>query len=191
MAGKKTEAADTGVMIEFLRDSLRHIELRIGRVDNKASILIAVLGALLAIGAVLLGQTAIFTRADVSTPFLIPYLVGVMVLGSLTMVLLVQTIRPTRWFLGLKTRGREEEVTEPDSYVMWYSHGSPLSAEEHRAVIDNMTEKGILANYQWAHFTTLRLAKIKYSVYQWAALSLKSLIVWTVVGASILFALSV
>ncbi len=84
----------------FLQDSLEHLESQISLLDNKSSILSVVQGALLAIIAFPIREI-IVGRASPSV-IALAILTGAFLFGAVTIMLLVQTIRPARWFLGLE-----------------------------------------------------------------------------------------
>ena len=171
------------LVAKFLKDALSYLEDRIKLVDNKASILIAIQGGLFALVA-WVTKEVFWTK----TPSIINcasyiFIAIDFIIMILTILLLVQTIRPGKWFFGLEV---PIDKRQEKGYVMWFEDGFPRSMEDYRERIDSLDQGRIRANYEKAHYTTLQLVRRKYSCYRWAVVGMKVMIVFSMIGLGIL-----
>ena len=142
-AEKTSDEESDKLVAGFLRDALSYLEDRIRLVDNKASILIAIQGGLFALVAWVTGELfwtwtpSIINRASyifIAVDF------AVMIL---TILLLVQTIRPGKWLLGLEV---PLDKRQEEGYVMWFEEGFPRSREDYKQRTDSLDPRRIRAN---------------------------------------------
>lgn len=169
--------------VKFLKDALSYLEARINLVDNKASILIAIQGGIFALITYVTKE--FFWTATPSTINCVSYIILAIdfLIMILTILLLVQTIRPGKWFFGLEVPLDKMKI---EGYVMWFDNGFPQTADDYERRIDSLDLKRILANYKKAHHTTLQLVKKKYGYYRWATFGMKVMIVYSAIGLGIL-----
>lgn len=183
--GKDTQMEDTtqSKVIEFLRDSVTHLENRINLVDNKADILLAVQGVL--IGSLTYAVNEIFITHQSSTINTVSYIFLAVSFFLFTVValLLLQTIRPSRKFFGLNVPFTEMQI---NNYVMWPKHNFPSAPENYISTLEGFNDSSIRQNYFKLHFTTLQLVRNKYRPYRWATLAMKISVVWIFLGVIVL-----
>jgi hypothetical protein len=105
-------------IIDFLKDAVAYLENRIAIVDNKASILIAVQGIFFALLTYIIKE--VFLTAYQSCINVVSYVVlgGAFVIFLPTVLLLLQTIRPSKKFFRLNVPVKDRDNKE-ENYVMW------------------------------------------------------------------------
>lgn len=178
---KSTSAEEIDdLRVRFLKDALTYLEARIKLIDNKASIFIAIQAGLFAL--ITYTTTELFWTEELSIIKSVTYafLAADFVIMSLTILLLVQTIRPSRGLLSLEIPLDQMEM---EDYVMWPQKGGfPKSAKDYRTRIESLDLSRIRANYERAHYITLQLIRIKYRYYRWAAFGMKCMVLWSAIG---------
>jgi hypothetical protein len=170
-------------VIDFLKDAVAYLENRIAIVDNKASVLIAVQGVFFASLTYIIKE--IFLTGSQSCVNVVSYVVlgGAFVIFVLTVLLLLQTIRPSRRFLGLCVPFANMEV---ENYVMWFDDEFPTDPGDYSNKISELDISKIRGNYEKVHFITLQLIRNKYGFYRWAAVGMKLLVLWGAIGIAVL-----
>ena len=164
-----------GDEIEFLKYTITHLEKRIALIDNKASILIAVLGFVSASVFYIIKE---ITWVNTNIFFVIYF-----VCLAVVLLFLLQTIRPTKQFLGRYVKPllcKKEDKDKADvKYVMWPEKEKedvfPKDFDDYRNRIDYIKNNPaqIQKNYEWAHFILLRLVERKYKFYRKAIWAIK------------------
>lgn len=169
--------------IDFLKDSIAHLENRISIVDNKASILFAVVGVLL--GSLTYAVKEIFLVDSIYQIKSYGYIVlgGAYLLFTIVALLLIQTIRPAKRFFSLKVLTQKMNV---GNYVMWFDGEFPFTPENYLERIQQLDDEAIKKNYYKQHFVSLQLVRNKYIPYTWATIGMKLLIIWSFVGILLL-----
>ena len=178
-------------IINFLRYVINYLENRIDLVDKKASILIAVLGIVFASFTYIIKEmfwNGTSTDIITSTIFALS-----LVIFLITLSLLIQSIRPSKWFLGLHVPFDDMNI---ENYVMWPYHHSddyfPSTSLDYWQRINKIKSNPleIEKNYGKLHFITLQLIRRKYKFYRWATLSMKIWIAYSILGMTILLLLT-
>lgn len=167
----------------FLKDAVTYLENRINLVDNKASILIAAQGVFFGLLTYIVKE--VFWTKNPSSINAVSYVVlgGAFVIFIVTVLLLLQTIRPTKKFFGLRVPFTRMEI---ENYVMWPDDEFPTTPEDYENKVNKLDSLKIKENYEKVHFITLQLVRNKYRVYGWAVVGIKLLVLWTAVGVTIL-----
>ncbi len=171
-------------VIDFLKDAVAYLENRIAIVDNKASILIAVQGVFFALLTYIIKE--VFLTMYQSNINVASYIVlgGAFVIFIMTVLLLLQTIRPSKWIVRL---GIPFENMEVENYIMWFNDNKfPTTPGDYRNKISTLDLSKIKGNYERVHFITLQLVRNKYRFYRWAALGMKLLVLWSAIGITVL-----
>ncbi len=170
-------------VVDFLKESVTHLENRISLLDNKAGILLAVQGVL--IGSVTYAINEIFVSETASSVNTISFIILAVsfALFSVIAVLLLQTIRPAKHYFGFSVGLKEMKI---DNYVMWPNSDFPSTPEDYLKTIKALGKSDIGRNYYKLHFNTLQLVRKKYGPYRWATLGMKLLVGWQFIGIVIL-----
>jgi len=171
-------------VIDFLKDAVAYLENRISIIDNKASILIAVQGVFLGVLTYIIKE--VFLTTYQSSINVVSYVVlgGAFVIFIVTVVLLLQTIRPSKMILGLNIPFKKMAV---ENYIMWFDGDKfPTNPDDYRNKINTLDLSKIRGNYEKVHFTTLQLVRNKYRFYRWAVVGMKLLVLWSAVGVAAL-----
>jgi len=166
-------------VIEFLKYALSHIENRIVIVDNKASILIGVQGIFFAIFTYIINDV-FMARNQLCARIVLG---GAFAIFIITIVLLLQTIRPSKNILG---SGIDLNDMEVHDYILWFDDKFPKRAADYLQKTNTLDLSKIKKNYQKAHFIVLQLLRKKYKYYKWATVGMKLLVLWTAIGITIL-----
>ena len=170
-------------VIDFLKTSIAYLENRIAIVDNKASILITFQGVFFGLLVYIIKDVFLTThQSNINTASYI-VLGGAFVVFILTVLLLLQTIRPTKMIIGLRVPFVDMEIKD---YVMWFGDEFPTTPDNYNNKIDTLNELKIKENYKKVHFITLQLVKNKYMFYGWAVRGMKLLVLWSAIGITIL-----
>ena len=170
-------------VIDFLKTSIAYLENRIAIVDNKASILITFQGVFFGLLVYIIKDVFLTThQSNINTTSYI-VLGGAFVVFILTVLLLLQTIRPTKMIIGLHVPFVDMEIKD---YVMWFGDDFPTTPDNYNNKIDTLNELKIKENYKKVHFITLQLVKNKYMFYGWAVRGMKLLVLWSAIGITIL-----
>jgi hypothetical protein len=170
-------------VIDFLKDAVAYLENRIAIVDNKASILIAVQGVFFALLTYIIKE--VFLTTYQSSINVVSYVVlgGAFVIFILTVLLLLQTIRPSKMIFGLSVPFEKMEV---ENYVMWFDDKFPTTPDNYSNKINTLDLSRIKENYEKVHFITLQLVRNKYGFYRWAAVGMKLLVLWSAIGITVI-----
>ena len=164
-------------VIDFLKYGITYLENRISILDNKASILIAVQGVFFAV------LTYIIKGEFLTTIIVGSYVVlGVaFIIFILTVLLLLKTIRPSKyWGFGLEIPFDKLEV---ENYIIWFDDNKfSTTLDNYHDKVSTLDLSKIQGNYEKVHFITLQLVRNKYRFYRWAALGMKLLVLWSVLG---------
>ncbi|MCK4735262.1 MAG: hypothetical protein KAT65_22605 [Methanophagales archaeon] len=168
---------------DFLKDAVTYLENRIAIVDNKASILIAVQGVFFALLTYIIKE--VFLTTYQSSINVVSYVVlgGAFVIFILTVLLLLQTIRPSKMVFGLRVPFENMEV---ENYVMWFDDKFPTTPDNYSNKINTLDLSRIKENYEKVHFITLQLVRNKYGFYRWAAVGMKLLVLWSAIGITVI-----
>lgn len=170
-------------VIDFLKTSIAYLENRIAIVDNKASILITFQGVFFGLLVYIIKDVFLTThQSNINTASYI-VLGGAFVVFILTVLLLLQTIRPTKMIIGLRVPFVDMEIKD---YVMWFGDEFPTTPDNYNNKIDTLNELKIKENYKKVHFIILQLVKNKYMFYGWAVRGMKLLVLWSAIGITIL-----
>ena len=178
---KLKNEADNQV-IDFLKYAIDYLENRIAIVDNKASILIAVLGVFFALLTYIIKE--IFLTTYQSNINVVGYIVlgGAFIIFILSVLLLLQTIRPSKMIFGLDIPIKKMKV---ENYIMWFYDDEydefPTTSDNYRDKINALDLSKIKENYEKVHFITLQLVRNKYRFYRWAAVGMKLLVLWSAI----------
>lgn len=108
---------------------------------------------------------------------------GAFVVFILTVLLLLQTIRPTKMIIGLRIPFVDMEIKD---FVMWFGDEFPTTPDNYNNKIDTLNILKIKENYKKVHFITLQFVKNKYMFYGWAVIGMKLLVLWSAIGITIL-----
>ena len=170
-------------VIDFLKTSIVYLENRIAIVDNKASILIAFQGVFFGLLVYIIKDVFLTThQSNINTTSYI-VLGGAFVVFILTVLLLLETIRPTKMIIRLRVPFVDMEIKD---YVMWFGDKFPTTPDNYNNKIDTLNILKIKENYKKVHFITLQLVKNKYMFYGWAVIGMKLLVLWSAIGITIL-----
>ena len=171
-------------VIDFLKDGVAYLENRIALIDNKASILIAVQGVFFAVLTYIIKEVFLTTHQLNINVGSYVVLGGAFVIFILTVLLLLQTIRPSKMIVRLDIPFNKMEV---ENYIMWFDGNKfPATPDSYRSKISTLDLSKIKGNYEKVHFTTLQLLRNKYRFYRWAALGMKLLVLWSAIGITVL-----
>jgi len=172
-------------VIDFLKDAVAYLENRIAIVDNKASILIAVQGIFFGLLTYIIKK--VFLTTYQSCINIVSYVVlgGAFVIFIPTVSLLLQTIRPSKKFFGLKVPFKDRDKKE-ENYVMWPTKKFPTTLDNYINKIDTFDLLKIKENYEKGHFITLQLVRNKYKFYRWAVVGMKILVLWSAIGITVI-----
>jgi hypothetical protein len=171
-------------VIDFLKYAVTHLENRIAIIDNRASILIAVQGIFFALLTYIIKEVFLTTYQSNIDVAIYVVLGGAFVIFILTVLLLLQTIRPSKMFVGLSASFNKMEV---ENYVMWFDDDKfPTTPDNYSNKINTLDLSKIKGNYEKAHFIALQLVRNKYRFYRWAVLGMKLLVLWSAIGITIL-----
>lgn len=171
--------------VEFIKSALEHAERRIGILDQKASILMAIQGGFLVLVLALfkdyLGNY--FQLFEETKQLQIISNLFVFISLSLTfyvIILLVLTIRPKLKFFS---RSMPYAPIEANNYIFWFDRNrGNLVTHTYEDAFNQLSEEDILNNYKKAHLTSLRLVERKYKFYRKAIDGMNYLIIWNVSG---------
>lgn len=159
--------------IEFLKDAIIYLEGRINLVDNKASVLIAIQGGLFVLAAYLTKQV-FQPNPSLISDFYRNILLFILFIGFLvtilTISLLIQTIRPSKYFFSLGIPLKKMKVQD---YLLWPGKEFPWNPEKFKEKINSLDNSKIRANYERLYYITAQLVRKKYNCYKWAVLGLK------------------
>ena len=170
-------------VIDFLKTSIVYLENRIAIVDNKASILITFQGVFFGLLVYIIKDVFLTThQSNINTASYI-VLGGAFVVFILTVLLLLETIRPTKMIIRLRVPFVDMEIKD---YVMWFGDKFPTTPDNYNNKIDTLNILKIKENYKKVHFITLQLVKNKYMFYGWAVIGMKLLVLWSAIGITIL-----
>ena len=172
-------------VIDFLKDAVAYLENRIAIVDNKASILIAVQGIFFALLTYIIKEVFLTTYQSCINVVSYVVLGGAFVIFIPTVLLLLQTIRPSKKFFGLNVPVKDRDKKE-ENYVMWPSKKFPTTLDNYINKIDTFDPSKIKENYEIGHFITLQLVRNKYKFYRWAVVGMKILVLWSAIGITII-----
>jgi hypothetical protein len=170
--------------IEFLKYAIEHIEKRIGLIDNKASLLIAIEAALLVLGTFMLKW---LFGEDCPEVGFIPcaVILTVLALTVFTVLWLIWAIKPTKCLFSLKVALPKVKV---ERQILWPIEDFPSSAEGYKDAVNEFDwPKDHLENYERAHYVLAHHVKEKYKHYDLAILVMK--ITWLLSGLAIAVAL--
>ena len=102
------------------------------------------------------------------------------------MLLLLQTIRPSKYFLGLEIPITDGSNNNNENYVMFYGESFPSELNDYVNKIGGFNPSLIKENCEKTHFITLQLVKRKYQFYRWAVSFIKFLVLWIAIGIIVL-----
>ncbi len=178
--GEEVPNREDKTVTEFLKDAVAYLENRIGMLDTKASILIAVQALVFAVLAYTMGEVFLKERCVLMRIGSCISLGVAFVLFTATVFLLLQTVRPSKSCLGLHAGLCKMKVC---NYVMWFvddkDEDFPTSPHEYRERIRKLNRSQIKANYEKTHYTLLQLVRRKYRSYRWAVRCMKFLVLWS------------
>ncbi len=172
--------------IDFLKYAIDYVEKRISLVDNKASCLIAIQGGFFALvtygmGKILPEGSGCWLQFVSDLNIAVGF--GIM---ALTTLLLVGTLRPTRWLLGFWVKPDELGIEQP---FLWPSKEFPQSGKEYEEAASELDLEKIEKNCRNRQYVCLQLLRKKYRYYRWAIMLIKILVLWSVVGLVMGFSL--
>ena len=164
-------------VIDFLKTTVAYLENRITIVDNKASILIAFQGVFFGLLVYTIKELFLTTYQSNINTASYAVLGGAFIIFILTVLLLLQTIRPTKMFLGLRVPFDSMKIEDS---VMWFGDKFPTTSDNYDNKINTLNISKIKGNYKKTHFITLQLLRNKYMFYGWAVIGMKLLVLWGV-----------
>jgi len=168
---------DKQVIIEFLKYAINYLENRISIVDNKASILIAGLGVFFTLLTYIIKEV-FWTHAILKMScFIFVLLTIAFVIFIIDVLLLLQTIRPTKWLFCLELP-ITDRYKNKENYVMFYRKYFPSELDDYTNKINRFDLSIIKENYEKTHYITLQLVRMKYKFYNPAVLLIKLLVFW-------------
>ena len=171
-------------IIDFLKDAVTYLENRIAIVDNKASVLIAVQGVFFALLAYTINE--VFLTTYQSPIIEVSYAVfgGAFVIFIPTVLLLLQTIRPSKMIIGFEVPINKMAL---DNYIMWFDGDKfPTTSDNYLEKINAIDLSKIKENYENLHFITLQMVRRKYYFYRWAVVGMELLVLWSALGIVVL-----
>ncbi|MBN1761652.1 MAG: hypothetical protein JW878_01050 [Methanomicrobia archaeon] len=172
-------------VIEFLKYAISYLENRISMVDRKASILIAGLGVFFTLLTYMIqGEFFTLESSDINKSIHI-WLGIAFVFFIIDVLLLLQTIRPTKWFFCLELP-IIDRYKNNENYVMLHRKYFPAELDDYTNKINKFDLSIIKENYEKTHYITLQLVRMKYKFYNPAVLLTKLLVLWVAIGIIIL-----
>ena len=178
---KTTEKTDD-LVIDFLKYALNYLETRVNLLDNKASIFIAIQGALFTMIAYIAKDIFLTELPSIINTVCYTFIVLEFLLVTVTILLLIQVVRPSKIF-GSRCSLKRIQM---EAYVMWPLDGFPKSEANYREEVESLDQSKIKENYEDAHFNALQLIRRKYKYYRWAIISMKLMILFGFIGFVIL-----
>ena len=171
-------------IIDFLKDAVTYLENRIAIVDNKASVLIAVQGVFFALLTYIIKQVFLTTNQSSINEVSYAVFSGAFIIFIPTVVLLLQTIRPSKMIIGF---GVPINKMELENYIMWFDGDKfPTTSDNYLKKINALDLTKIKENYENLHFITLQMVRRKYYFYRWAVVGMKLLVLWSALGIIVL-----
>ena len=161
--------------IDHLRFALTLLENRTDLVDKKASIHIAIQ---IGIGAVVAGYiNRVIDLFALPRPFgLMLFLLFIVsfLLAVLSILLFIQTIRPTKYIFGWRCRPNKLNYKLP---YLWLVDDYWPTPEEYEDFVNKLDDTTVLNGLKEFHYCDLQLLKRKYIRYSWAVLLMKYMII--------------
>ncbi len=132
--------------IESLRFSIQYINDRIGKIDNKANILIAVQTGTLTAVTWVIEKIFISNNLYVGESHLA---IGInAIISTLVVCILLQTVRPTNWFLGFRVKKKSNDFEQK---LNWFNAETNKKASDFKkslsSFIENMNEESLTNEY--------------------------------------------
>lgn len=166
--------------LDFLKYCISYIEKRIGLIDNKANIFIAVLTILFA--AISYSIDNYFFKEINTHNFYYYFTYIVLIVAFLIFIvvilLLMATIRPTKNIFSFRVPFKHMKV---ENYVMWFDDCFPCEPNEYNRRMDNI-DKYQEYNLRKTHYYALTLIKRKYKYYRYAIFLMKILVLLFFIG---------
>jgi hypothetical protein len=165
--------------LALLREAATYAESRINLVDGKAALMLTAVAALFASLVFVVGDLPRVERVLTAESVLYLLLAVALVLGTIAVAYLLQTVRHGRWFFGTDVPIQKHDV-EP--YFMWPSETFPSDFGTFRTAAAALSQTDYFNNLAATAYATLQLVRLKYRNYRRAMLFIKVLGAWTAVS---------
>lgn len=167
--------------IEFLRFAIEHVEKRIALMDQKASILMAIMGGFyVLIVALLKDFVGLFNSGTVLWLNVLLYLFLIigLILTFIVVYLLLMTIRPRK---GIFQKDMQLERMKIKNPIFWFS-GGVTNLDYYESTINHLQDQDIYENLKMQHYTSLQLVERKYYYYRQSINFMNKLIIYNSTG---------
>ncbi|RWZ50165.1 hypothetical protein EQV77_17500 [Halobacillus fulvus] len=166
---------------EFLTYAIQHVENRIALMDQKASILMAIMGGFYVLIVSLLKDfVGLFQTGDTGILLKISayiFLIIGLLITFIVVYYLLMTIRPRKGMIHKMELDRMP-IQRP---IFWFNNGA-TEINTYQPRMDQLDEVDMYENLKVAHFTGLQLVKRKYFYYRKSISWMNVLIVYNSVG---------
>jgi len=169
---------------DYLKYSLQHHLERIKTADNKAGILIAIQAILFATAPFVFEKCiAPLNNSDLNKLCLISGIILASV-ALLFIALLLQVIRPAKYFLCLFTKNKPEK----SNGILYLNRDMSEDEDDFISLVSKIDLSGIIDDLSSVVLVHRKLVRAKYSAYRYALLVAKiELILATIIGLTMLF----